>query len=90
MQDKGCSLGQGGFPDKTSLDEKCRVAFRNNCTKCLHFALDRPDIQFTAKEISRVMATIIKASIMCDLCFLMIRKNGVCDESYGLDLFECR
>ena len=39
------------------LDEKRRVEFRNNCTRCLYLALDRPDIQFTAKEISRAMAS---------------------------------
>ena len=36
------------------LDEKCRVAFRSNC---MYLAFDRPDIQFTAKEISRAMAS---------------------------------
>ena len=39
------------------LDEKRRVAFRSNCMRCLYLALDRPDIQFTAKEISRAMAS---------------------------------
>ena len=29
------------------LDEKRRVEFRSNCMRCLHLALDRPDIQFT-------------------------------------------
>ena len=38
------------------LDEKRRVAFRSNCM-CLYLALDRPDIQFTAEEISRAMAS---------------------------------
>ena len=40
-----------------SLDEKRRVEFRSNCMRCLYLALDRPDIQFTAKEISRAMAS---------------------------------
>ena len=39
------------------LDEKRRVAFRSNCMRCLYSALDRPDIQFTAKEISRAVAS---------------------------------
>ena len=39
------------------LDDKRRVAFRSSCTRCLYLALDRPDIQFTAKEISRAMAS---------------------------------
>ena len=39
------------------LDEKRRVAFRSNCMRCLYLALDRPDIQFTAKELSRAMAS---------------------------------
>ena len=39
------------------LDEKRRVEFRSNCMRCLYLALDRPDIQFTAKEISRAMAS---------------------------------
>ena len=29
----------------------------SNCMRCLYLALDRPDIQFTAKEISRAMAS---------------------------------
>ena len=40
------------------LDEKRRVEFRSNCMRCLYLALDRPDIQFTAKEISRAMASL--------------------------------
>ena len=39
------------------LDEKRRVEFRSNCMRCLYLALDRPDIQYTAKEISRAMAS---------------------------------
>ena len=39
------------------LDEKRRVEFRSNCMRCLYLVLDRPDIQFTAKEISRSMAS---------------------------------
>ena len=39
------------------LDEKRRVEFRSNCMRCLYLALDRPDIQFTAKEISRAMTS---------------------------------
>ena len=39
------------------LDEKRRVAFRSNCMRCLYLVLVRPDIKFTAKEISRVMAS---------------------------------
>ena len=39
------------------LDEKRRVEFRSNCMRCLYLALDRLDIQFTAKEISRAMAS---------------------------------
>ena len=39
------------------LDEKRRVEFRSNCMRCLYLALDRPDIQFTAKEISPAMAS---------------------------------
>ena len=39
------------------LDEKRRVEFCSNCMRCLYLALDRPDIQFTAKEISRAMAS---------------------------------
>ena len=39
------------------LDEKRRVAFRSSCMRCLYSALDRRDIQFTAKEISRAMAS---------------------------------
>ena len=31
------------------LDEKRQVEFRSNCVRCLYLALDRPDIQFTAK-----------------------------------------
>ena len=38
------------------LDEKRRVEFRSNCMRCLYLARDRPDFQFTAKEISRAMA----------------------------------
>ena len=38
-------------------DEKRRVEFRSNCMRCLYLALDRPDIQFTAKEISRATAS---------------------------------
>ena len=36
---------------------KRRVEFRSNCMRCLYLARDRPDIQFTAKEISRSMAS---------------------------------
>ena len=36
--------------------EKRRVEFRN-CMRCLYLALGRPDFQFTAKEISRDMAS---------------------------------
>ena len=39
------------------LKEKRRAEFRSNCTRCLYLALCRPDIQFTAKEISRAMAS---------------------------------
>ena len=39
------------------LDWKRRFEFRSNCMRCLYLALDRPDIQFSAKEISRAMAT---------------------------------
>ena len=39
------------------LDEKRRVEFRSNCMRCLYLALDRHDIQFTTKEISRAMAS---------------------------------
>ena len=39
------------------LDEKRRVQFRSYCMRCLYLALDRPDIQFTAKEISRATAS---------------------------------
>ena len=39
------------------LDEKRRVEFRSNCMRCFYLALDRPDIQFTAKEISPAMAS---------------------------------
>ena len=39
------------------LDEKRRVEFRSNCMRCFYLALDRPDIQFTAREISRAMAS---------------------------------
>ena len=39
------------------LDEERRVAFRSNCMTCLYLALDRSGIQFTAKEISRAMAS---------------------------------
>ena len=39
------------------LDERRRVEFRSNCMRCLYLALDRPDIQFTAKEISRAMTS---------------------------------
>ena len=39
------------------FDEKRRVAFRSNCMRCLYLALDRPDIQFTSKEISGAMAS---------------------------------
>ena len=39
------------------LDEKRRVAFRCSCMRCLYLVLDRPDIQFTAKEMSRAMAS---------------------------------
>ena len=39
------------------LDEKRRVEFRSNCMRCLYLALDRPDIQFTAKEVSRAMTS---------------------------------
>ena len=39
------------------LDEKRRVEFRSKCMRCLHLALDRPDIKCTAKEISRAMAS---------------------------------
>ena len=39
------------------LDEKRRVEFRSNCMRCLYLALDRLDIQSTAKEISRAMAS---------------------------------
>ena len=39
------------------LDEKRRVEFRSNCMRCLYVALDRPDIHYTAKEISRAMAS---------------------------------
>ena len=40
------------------LDKRRRVEFRSNCMRCLYLALDRPDIQFTAKEISRAMASL--------------------------------
>ena len=39
------------------LDEKRRVEFRSNCKRCLYLALDRFDIQFTAKEISRALTS---------------------------------
>ena len=39
------------------LDEKRRVEFRSNCMRCLYLGLDRPDFQFTAKEISRAVAS---------------------------------
>ena len=39
------------------LDEERRAEFRSNCMRCLFSAVDRPDIQFTAKEISRAMAS---------------------------------
>ena len=39
------------------LDEKRRVVCRSHCMRCLYLALDRPDTQFTAKEISRAMAS---------------------------------
>ena len=39
------------------LNEKRRVAFRSNCMRCLYLALDRPNIQFTAKDISRAVAS---------------------------------
>ena len=39
------------------LDEKRRVEFRSNCMRCLYFAPDRPGTRFTAKEISRAMAS---------------------------------
>ena len=39
------------------LDEKRRVEFHSNCMRCLKLALDRLDIQFTVKEISRAMAS---------------------------------
>ena len=39
------------------LDEKRRVEFCSNCKRCLFLALEPPEIQFTAKEISRAMAS---------------------------------
>ena len=39
------------------MDEKRRVDFRSNCIICLYLALDRLVIQYTAKEISRAMAS---------------------------------
>ena len=39
------------------LDEKRPVEFRSNRMRCLYLALDRPDIQFAAKEISRARAS---------------------------------
>ena len=39
------------------LGEKRRVEFRRNCMRCLYLALDRLDIQFTTREISRAMAS---------------------------------
>ena len=52
-QDQGDFLGQSSFPGSASTGRE----FRSNCMRCLYFALDRPDVQFTAKEISRAMAS---------------------------------
>jgi hypothetical protein len=32
------------------------VSFNSNCMRFLYFAIDRPEVQFTAKEVSRCMA----------------------------------
>ncbi len=81
------------------LDEKWRVEFRSNCMRCLYLALDRPDIQKTAKEISRAMAsptfsrrwnaqgsfTISGESSTCAVAILTAGMDG---KSLGVDRFE--
>ena len=79
------------------LNEERRVASRSNCMMCQYLALDRPDIQFTAKEISRAMAsptTPMKLSrlfrgtwlAILACCGDTLGKNGV--ERSGVDRLE--
>ena len=69
------------------LDEKRRVEFRSNCMRCLHLALDRPAIQFAAKEISRAIRLFHDTWLAIHVC-CGDTTAGMDGKSLGVDRLE--